>query len=514
MFKLLICLVAIILTNSNCQNPNFPLWGTTWMIMQGENQRVLYPSVSPLEPKSVIQIQFGFPKTYRSILNWANLNHHDYAVTSEVMTDIKNQFSKNVIPITNYDKDDSKITIYYKNYDDTVYSCDEALASAPPNFTEYYREVNGTITKFNTGDKATLKSTPLYTKEKAQCWGKRTMTANDLLTYSNCSDEKCFAGQGNSDAAFDNYCDDYTDKTLQGPKSCYESLTKYKFKTDNLGYWTVHLYPEIWYLCRDPERGTPIFDASICPRMTQSEAMAMKQKSLAAPNDLNLRKYRNPYLSDSASTIVSFSFIDDGTSLSPLKSRDYIWLSAQKSGSKIPYEHYPNRMWQVKSQSYDAMNEILLKSYTTSDAEADKMKTLSSRCPEWQTTDEINGKKFYPEKDRVNGHYKADKTIDKGNYIYNECPDYQHNEFFNLTTNQIRKILWQPVPMCSMRSMLNAREFYAYASQYLTKKDDAINVMNRIKQLNYVIDKRSEMQNYDPNNEKFCPEHIIDQFYP
>lgn len=482
--------------------------------MQGENQRVRYPSVSPLEPKSAILVSFIDLGNQKKIwLQLADLNHHDYAVTSELVSDIEIQFSKQKKVVdfkelnTNLGAD-----INYQVFNDTTWSCDEAMAAAPSEFTTLYREVDGQVTEFGAeASRSLLRTSPLYTKSAPSCWGKRLMEDQDPNRYPNCTDGHCYRTSGATSDGFDNYCDDPKVNSLS--HYCFEAFAGVKSKSANLGYWQVHLYPEVWYYCRDPETGNPIYNESVCPRMTPDKAFAMKKSSLDDPNNLNLKIYRNPYLSDSASTIISFSFIDDGNAQLPLTQRDFIWLSATQMKSAISFEHFPNRMFRLKELTAAALEEAILLTYTQTADEEKKIRDLPWRCPSWKPVDDGNGERFFPVSLRKDGRYTANKDIDRGNYVYNDCPDYPHSDVFSLTVNQMRRILWQPPPMCSLTSMKHALDFYQRAAPLFKVAEDVKAVNERIKEVAYLIDKRTGTVKGNSENEKLCPDHWIDQYY-
>lgn len=507
--------VVLITKSSFSQDLNgFPLWGSSWVVMQGENQRVRYPTVSPLEPKSAILVSFVNLGNQKKVwLQWANLNQNDYAVTSEVENDIEIQFSKhkNVVDFKELNKSFG-VDINYQVFNDTTWSCDEALAAAPNEFATLYREVNGEVSEFGAGfGRSTLRTSPLYTKSMPTCWGKRMLNEQDANRYPNCTDGRCYRTAGAADGGFDNYCDD--PKVNTPTHSCYVALAGTKSKSANLGYWQVHLYPEVWYYCREPESGKPILDERICPKMKPEKAFAMKKASLDDPNNLNLKMYRNPYLSDSASTIISFSFIDDGSRQSPLVQRDYIWLSATKAKSVMSFEHYPNRMFRVKELNSASLEEALLLSYSETAEEEKRIRDLSWRCSSWKAVDSRNGERFFPMSLRKDGHFSADKGIDRGNYIYNDCPDYPHSDVFDLTINQMRRILWQPPPMCALTSMKNALDFYQRSAALFKVAEDVKAVNERIKEVSFLIANRTGNVKGNTENEKLCPEHWVDQYY-
>ena len=64
-------------------SPEFPLWGSKWVIAEGNNKRV-YTSVLPLKPRKLAIIDFPADKS--CIKCWyVNLDLKDYWGTSEIL---------------------------------------------------------------------------------------------------------------------------------------------------------------------------------------------------------------------------------------------------------------------------------------------------------------------------------------------------------------------------------------------------------------------------------------------
>ena len=475
--------------------------------MNGENERVLYPSVAPLEPKTVMYVKFTPFQTVE--VQWANLNHRDFSGTAEVITEIHSQWRTNIKSFdVNLINKMNGIDIHFQRYNDTTWSCDEAMANLSPEYTIFIRESGGAVSEFRgPPGRQMLRASPVYAADPPACFGGRPMTPKDRakLTEINCAADQCFLSTSGTSEAPEAYCDNvFTTPSVISPY-CYDPIPEMAFRTENLGFWNVHFYPEAWYYCRDPSTGKPLSEAEGCPRMDIRTAHAKKKESLDNPSDLNLKPYRNPALSDSASSILSIQFVEDNGL--PLVQRDYIWLSALKVGSKIPFEHFPNRMFRVRNTSQAALMDALLQSYTESDREAQDMLNLSARCgAAWQETDLQVGRLLYPIPGRANGKYTPAANLNQAHFKYHGCPDLPHPELGNLTKTQARAFIWQTPPQCSSNQMHKALSFYTQAAALLNAPEDQKQIAKVTLIVQDLLTRRRGIQNADPTLEdRVCP---------
>ena len=83
------------------------------------------------------------------------------------------------------------------------------------------------------------------------------------------------------------YCDDnyYYKKLLD---------KNLEYRTENLGYWQVHVYPEIWYYPRDYTTGQAVIYDTL--KKNHTEALALKKQSIDNPNSTELKYWRNPFI--------------------------------------------------------------------------------------------------------------------------------------------------------------------------------------------------------------------------
>lgn len=512
---LLLCAAAAFAIDSKLAT--FPLWGSSWIICQGENPRI-FPSVSLMVPKSIAMVTFYADQssnTYLVSISWANCNNKDYVCTADLVADIMLQGMKNTVVVSDSAiNKDSIINIAYQTYNDSVWSLDSALASLPPKYDEFFRKTDKDPVEFDgPAGQGLLRDSALFTVEKPVAWARRprvdpadaqkySMTIQVPMTDSTMQTEYIsnvtLSGSSANTPPFTDYCTD---------QYCFEGVNNYQVKTANLGYWQVHVFPVIAYYPRNVENGAPIY---VDTPMTRKQAIAMKQKSLNNPDAIDYKTYRNPYLSDSASVILSIAFTDDGTPQDPMNKRSYIWLSGSAIGSKMSYEHFPTRMYRVPdNSSLQACLETLLMSYTADDDHAEQMRTLDTRCPGWPDIDRKNSEYIFPLKDRQNGHNKKDESVNTGLFSYNNCP-CTYVEPYHLTPVQLRKYLYKAIPTCSYTAMLKAQAFYVKLQSILTAPADLNVLGERLNTVNKMIAIRTSIYKTNPNQdwqsgEKQCP---------
>jgi hypothetical protein len=438
-------------------------------------------------PKTVMYVNFygsTASNIYQVTISWANCNGKDYACTADLLTDITNQMQVNKALISDSAiNNDSIINIVYQTYNDSVWSLDKALANMSPAFDRFYRKTDKDPVELTRADLGNADKT-LYTVDKPVAWGRRkridpsdaqkyslqvevplTDSTTEIQYISNIT----LSGSNQTTTPFTDYCTD---------SYCYEGVNDYDVKTENLGYWQVHIFPVIAYFPRDIENGTPIYTDK---PMTRKKALEMKQKSLDNPDAIDYKSYRYPYLSDSASSIISIAFVDDGSTVNPMNKRAYISLSGSKTGSKMSYEHFPVRMYRVPDNgAYQDIVATVLMSYTEDDEGSEEMRTLDTRCPGWQAVDKKNSEYIYPLKDRKNGHNKKDETVNTGLFTYNDCP-CTYVEPYHLTPVQLRKYLYKAIPTCSYSSMQKAQQFYIKLKSILKAPKDLQLIGDRLK---------------------------------
>jgi len=477
----------------------FTLSESAWIVAQGNNQRI-YPSVLPLRPNKVAIVQF---KSENSLyIAYANLDHRTYRCSAELVEDIKKQFDKNRISINQSDPAMADIiNINYAPYNDTVWTADGAVTKFFKNYDRIGRVTQNSDTLFHPGEAQVLINSQQYFREKPVYYGIRSVNTKDEGLYSiesrNNDDEQIFLRN-------DNYIEEKSEisdlgktdlKSFQQQpgfvsyrkdRTVYEEISvEYSFKTSNIGYWQVHLHPEVWYYPRDPFNGDPIINDDL--KMTQKQAFDKREQSLQNPDNLDLKYYRNPYLSDSASVIISFAFADIGPKM---KEQDAIDLVDET----MHLNHYPQRMYRVLTQvpptNWIMYGDPLFKLYSKTPEEEVYFSNISSRCPSWEVSDERNAQIIFPEKLQQPGRLVRDKSIDNGIFTYDGCPCSKISTLRNLTAVQLRKLIFLTPPMCDRNEMVKVISIYDAVAPYLKNKNDNGLLFQRKQYVLKVIEER------------------------
>jgi hypothetical protein len=481
----------------------FPLWGSAWIIAQGINNQV-YPSALPLVPGKVAILDFTAKD--KTAIYWANLCHKPYRCTAELIADIKRQIELNHTFIDYADIGRGEvINIDYQPYDDTVWSGDDDAKNFLTAYQKIGRKTTNTDSLFDVGDINKLHSAPLFTREKPVYYGVRYSTPTDRLIYTiESSDEKGNAiylenknylqrsdqdspdkdvgkvdlQQFRSGNGFQNYCSGNT---------IFEQLpVKYSVKTSQIGFWQVHVHTEVWYFPRDPFDGTPLIKDAL--KMDYATAAARKKQSIDNPDNIDLKYYRNPYLSDSASTIISFAFINF-TGINSLTLN-----SLSLCDTLVDINHFPPKMYRISNlqtaENFNNYKTALYQLYSKSEEEEKRAREIDLRCPGWEITDLKNADLIYPAARQQPGILVRDATIDNGIFSYNDCPCSGVPGFKNLTPVQLQKLAYLAPPLCDYSEMVKAVSLYKSLYQILTLPLDRKTLLGKINSLNAIINDR------------------------
>ena len=531
MKKITFLLLTLCLTTTSAKSlKSFPLWGSGWIIAQGENARI-YTSVLPLSPKTIAKITFSNDKD-KVIIKYANLKHRDYWGTADVRDDILKQWSTDSnTRETAYDSINSKygiLDIKYKTYDDTVFTLHKKMISLLQENHSYTAHIkqNGKEKSYRGSEgvnklKKELQENRAYSTERHFGWIERPTTPEDKKIFTvglsvnknGTSKTMYFRGKDGSDNRMeisDHPMQDYREKES---KKTYIYIWEYDFKTENLGYWQVHIHPEIWYFPRNIDNGKPIIEEEL--KMDYKEAAEKKKESLKDKDNIDLKYYRNPYLSDSASTIISFSFIEDSPDINR---REYLILNSVDIGSKMNFAHIPKKMYRVdESKLMMKTKRVILKLYTDSPEEEERAITLDDRCPGWEEIDRINSETLFPLKNRYDNKLVRSREVNDAIFMYNNCPCKKESTLGGLTKAQLTTYLYKPIPTCDFYDLVKTHAFYERIYLYLNRKNHQEIIIKKINTIKKIIKKRYRIYKDNPDIYKRrkkldanCPESWID----
>ncbi|MBN2436254.1 MAG: hypothetical protein JXK07_13395 [Spirochaetes bacterium] len=530
MNRLLIVIVSLSWSITAQNLSSFPLWGSSWIVAQGNNKKI-FPSALPLKPCKLAIIEF---KSNRSIaLAYANLNHRTYRCTAELVEDIKLQMKKNTVEVP-FESilTGGIVNISYRLFDDTLWTGD-------PNILDYFTKYKyiGRLTvktdsSFSTNNINKLKNNPVFFRSKPVYYGIRSSTFTEDIKYSiesvdddghtiflenenyfavNSSTKKDMNGMGTvnlqalkKETPFVNY---------KKGSAIYEYIPcEYDFKTSNVGYWQVHVHPEVWYYPRDPFDGHGlVFDEL---KMTDVTAQEKRTASLNAPDNLDLKYYRNPLLSDSASVIISFAFCNiPNTNMTRIESISLVDTTVQ-------INHFPPRMYRVPDASLPTnwvnYSSALYQLYSKDAVDEKRNRNLDSRCPAWQVIDRKNANLIFPEALQEPGRLVRDRNIDDGLFNYNDCPCSRIPSLKNLTPVQLQRLVFLTPPLCDRSDMIKALKLYDQIAPYLKKKADQDLIVQKKATVLKVLQERDTRAakagvSWSQPNER-CPGTWVDSF--
>lgn len=502
-------LISVAIATSFSQNlSNFPLWGSSWAVAQGDNKNI-YASALPLVPEKIAIMDFSSRKGVT--VSWANLCNRGYKSTADLLDDIRNQMQKSYKYIAYSDIGKGNlIDIVYNPFNDTVWSGDNEVSKKIGYYVSVGRKTATSDSLFGPADINKLHSTPLFLREKPIYYGVRRATTTDNAVYSleSTDDDGSVIYLENNqylqqqaqtggvrDADIGN-----ANLSALSETSPFQSFRKgnylyeyipvsYVFRTANIGFWQVHVHPEMWYYPRDPFKGFPLLNDPI--KMDFATACARKKQSIDNPKVIDYLYNRNPYFSDSASVVISFAFVNQpGTDMTRLN-------SIPLSDSSVDVNHHPDKMYRVTGigivNNWDVCKTAIYQLYSQDTGEEARCKDIDSRCGLWMQTDKQNGERIFPAALQKSGtRLVRDKTIDNGIFVYNDCPCQSISVLKNLTPVQLQRLLYLTPPLCDRTDMIKAISLYKTMTKYLTVKKDQELLLKRIGSLQAIVDDRDK----------------------
>jgi hypothetical protein len=278
---------------------------------------------------------------------------------------------------------------------------------------------------------------------------------------------------------------DYCDRNF-----CHERIACTDFKVIPSSIWQVHLFPEVKWFPRDFLTGEPLLYDTMA--MDFQTAIHKRKQSLADMDNLNLKYYRNPYFSDSASTVISFCFIDQVLAgEKPLNERDYLSTvnmpedTADTSAPSLPmyFDNIPNKIVKIKQES-NALDKAILRLYTDNPHEYYYSDTLFDRCPGWQITDKMIADLRYPKTLQKDGQsLKRDPKYVEDIHWYHGCPCMPISELNSFTAQQLRALIFNVPPFCSYEAMSNAMYILQKAFVYCNNPKDRAQIVRHVMNL-------------------------------
>ena len=466
---------------------NFPLLGSTWLVSKGQNTRI-HPTVSKSIPTHIIKIAFPSSSSIISRngairISWANFCYREYNCTARMIEDALAQFARNdtVLDISdylrNFDTDNEAVmSMTYRTLYDTIYSCEDDFkrTSGYAMFKVLYNNEEVSYFPGGVGEKLWHRSYPL-------AWGVvSALSRTSQYPFKDKDNAKWFKDPNSSvsEDGWKDYCDS---------QWCYERIPCTETRSVPFSFWQVHLFPMVKWYPRDIFTGLPILRDEL--KMDFKTAQRKKAESIQKSDNLDLKYYRNPYFSDSASCALSFQFLDNVLpGETPLSQRDFVstryFSDTQRVGEpglELYFDRIPGRIIRIK-QEVNAVEKAILRMYAEDSVDDAHASDVYERCGyNWAETDKMVGDLRYPPSiQSPAAPLKMGPNFTERKYSYHGCPCLGVPELNNFTASEIKGFIYQAPPLCSVKDMSNAMYIYQTAFSKLNDVSDRAMIIRRM----------------------------------
>ena len=372
-----------------------------------------------------------------------------------------------------------------------------------------------------------------------------------------------------SEVTFDNYPEhrDYCRKGV-----CYEYFEADHYQIPDFEFWTMHIFPVVKLYPRNAA-GNKMMRDYLAMGMREAREnvkwsikyMNFRSEMLLPFKDKDgnwvielkdttgygddvysmirpLQNYRKPYLSDSASVMISVQFKEGEFWQNNVPEIIKISLSL-KDGTNGEYDNFndfevarkPDRIIKVGRYGfYDdyAVEQAILRLYVENEYEDSLVRGVDSRCRDnWKQTDVDVAEKYRfemldttytnPEdpsdirlirpvsytslQGGINKNILFfDSTYTDRRFFYNDCPCLPIQTLNGVTASQLREIIFKMPPVCEINSMINAMYVLQRSMEYLVKEYEVKMLLGRIAMLGFALEKKMELY----INKKFTPQMI------
>ena len=402
----------------------------TWVLgARQRNSRLLWQSVHQFDLTHVAFVKFS----RRDVtIGWANLNHRNYSCTSDMLQNAYNQAQK--IKFRDTLTSDGKfqyVDIDYREINDTAWHCSADIKNAfYKGYTKVFR-IRGFpagVQKDSVvdGNVVIFPEAIIYESGRNNLWYSSDRPVLYGLKAGSFSKDYNYDGpNGFHFKSFQDMQKDFPD--FKYNNYIYEVLPVTDFEVTTKGYWQIHIHPEEVWFPRNPLTGEPIKDPSVKlnpTAMSFEKALEMKKLSIANPDDARYTYYRNPYFDDSASTIISVSFIDNSNPSDLIQNRSYIELTTGTEiidgENKGALTHFPPRMVSFRSWDHTSVYTAMLKMFSENNDDDISIDKMNSKCSDWMYTDLMNGNIVC--KTNEYGVLERNDDVPLDIWWYDDCP--------------------------------------------------------------------------------------------
>jgi len=573
----------------------FPLWNSSWIVGKGQNDGV-YPSISKAVPTHLIKVTFPRKPNLNIDINnipeevtleYAVLTGQRYKSTSHMINEALHQFARNRVTIRvdsliekAVRNEDSPVMISQRKLQDTLWYCDDVFRDIRHNepnkyssfliqygdygvdtmltwttpFGAYRIETMTGIVSTNPGDTLFFREKPVaigvFSKQQHPDRAKFYADFDSAHYFRTNRLEHRYHTDANDygdDDGWRDYCDQL---------NCYERISIATGKSSNVSFWSIHLAPAVWWYPYDAGGLGPMLNDTL--KMDFKTAKAWREISIKAPLHTNmeskveffkdarslaqLKNYRRPWYSDSASCVISVQFQESNNREPGKVDRrtrtalpEYLFTSfkdqpaARAGGNLNPtfdntnITRIPGRMVRLRGVPDDVPIAIM-RLYAERDVEDELAKNVAQRCGVgWRSTDSRVGEEhrfpdsavfnerqrrwrpgtslpvMFRQRDFMNPRGTDEELVYADDYsakkfTYNHCACLPIPEFHNrVTTNELRSIIYQVPPLCAVPEMSNALYILLRAQNYMTNEHDLTMLRKRITMVYNSLEERTAL---------------------
>lgn len=499
--RLIMYIVILISLVNAADYKDFPLARNsevTWVLgARQKDSRLLWQSVHQFDLTHVAFIQFRKKSVN---IGWANLNHRNYSCTSDMLQDAFNQAQKTKIRDTLTSEGKFQyLDIDYREINDTAWHCKKDIQNAfYKGYTKVYR-----VRGFPAGvikDSVTKGPDVIFPEVLEYIPGRETVWYSTdrpvLYGYKPVGTSNKYSSPGPKGFYFKSSKDmekDFPDFRYEN--DVFEVLPVTDCEVTEKGYWQVHIHPEEVWFPRNPLNGEPVKDPAVKlnpTAMSFDKALEMKKLSIANPDDARYTYYRNPYFDDSASTVMSVSFIDNSNPSDLIQNRSYIELTTGtemiEGENKGALTHFPPRMVSFRSWDHMTTFTAMLKMFSEKDEDNISIDKMNNKCSDWMYTDIANGNIVC--KTNEYGTLERIEDIPLDIWWYDDCPCTRIKELKNLTPVQLQRIVYKAFPTCSMQDISKYKIILKELGPYLTSEKDQVRIKTQQLLSEEILEKR------------------------
>jgi hypothetical protein len=312
------------------------------------------------------------------------------------------------------------------------------------------------------------------------------------------------------------------------------------FKTDDIGFWRLHITPEVWFFGRNKNGERLNVMDSISRYFWRTAAEDIIQEELSGERRLRLQfrsavearkdkakklddngikdisdlekanEWLSPVISEISSTVISVSFLGGDYR----ESKKIILDSQDKElevGKNLFFNHTPQRMYRVDDVSRDMSIEMAAIKLNARDSleekEAENLYRCSGYWAYWKMIDKKTTGYIFPEFDSLGNSIfprKRNFDVDDAIFMYDGCP-CDTIEGIGMTPMQLRSYVYKPIPTHTLSLAKDAYRAFGKLSNHLYAKEDQDILLRKINSAYKVVNEllKTYLKVYNNDVSKF-----------